>query len=637
VSTGKSAEIAPAIGSLSSRIAKATLLTIIGFIIAQLLNYDYRSSLPEARIDIDEIYFKQGASPEAPDSDDYGKRLSLPHNWREAGHPINEDEGTGWYTSVIRLNVPPNRLWVIYFPNISANSTVYLNNEVLGHGIKLNDRLGQMRQRPLYLNIPNGILHSDENILQIYIESGHAFYGSIEPFYLGPEVDFKDVYSNQYFFEITLVKVIGILMFFSAIGNGIIWLLRKQETLNGWFALGCLLWSLHILSHFIINTTWYLSYLEYLFRYMSITWFAAILMVIVNRYQQTYPVRREKIVFTVATIICVILPFIPANYFNLLSNSIVGAFALAMIAYSYVCLVLNQKRAVSLTDFFIAMAISIIFFLSVNDLISTVTLTERKYTGMTAHYGAPFLVIVLSWKLIRDFVGARDAAEELNRTLEARVEEKTRELEDNFARMRAMEDRNLLAKERDRLIMDMHDGLGAQLVSAASMLDHGQFDRKVVSDTIKDALTDLRAMINAFDPVCDDLAMALGSFRNTLEKSLQGTGIKLVWDVHDTPVIDDMNPHIVLQILRILQEAVSNAIKYSNATEVAISSGSDNGRAFLRVTDNGVGFKSAAGDDERNNGGRGLQNMQRRAAMINAELHLSCEKGVSVQLLFNNA
>jgi len=242
--------------------------------------------LPESRIDISQIYFSKGEAFAPPEDHEFGDLLELPYNWREDGHATDEDEGTGWYTAVINLNVPPNRLWVVYFPNISANSTIYLNNEILGRGVKLNDRLGQMRQRPLYLNIPNGILHTDENVLQIYMRSGNAFYGSIEPFFLGPEIAFKEVYSEQYFYEVTIVKVIGILMFFSALGNGVIWLLRKQETLNGWFALGCMLWSLHILSHFHIKSSWLLSYVEYLFRYLSITWFAAILVVIVNRYQQ---------------------------------------------------------------------------------------------------------------------------------------------------------------------------------------------------------------------------------------------------------------------------------------------------------------------------------------------------------------
>lgn len=622
--------------ALPLRLIQAFLVTVLGYFVAQLLSYEYRNSLPESRIDIDQVYFSKGHARTAPEVGDYGDMLDLPFNWREGGHGADKDEGTGWYTAVIKLNVPPNRLWVVYFPNISANSTIYLNNEILGRGVNLNDRLGQMRQRPLYLNIPNGILHSDGNVLQIYMRSGNAFYGSIEPFFLGPEVDFKDVYSDQYFYEVTIVKVIGILMFFSAIGNGVIWLLRKQETLNGWFALGCLLWSFHILSHFHIKSSWLLSYLEYLFRYISITWFTAILVVIVNRYQQFQVPSKERGVFFMATAITILLPLVPGSYVHLVSNLLVGAFALSMIAYSYFSLLLNQTRRGSMSDFFIAMSIAIIFFLSVNDLMSTLSLSERKYSGMTAHYGAPFLVIVLSWKLIRDFVRARSDAEELNRTLEVRVEMKSRELEENFARMREMEERTVLARERDRLVMEMHDGLGGQLVSAMSMLDYDNVDRKVVSDTLQVALTDLRLMIDALDPVCDDLAMVLGSFRTTLEKTLVGSGIKLIWRVQDVPTVNGMNPHKVLQILRILQEAVTNAIKYSLASEITVATGSENDRVFLSVSDNGKGIDKGIDAANGLSHGRGLQNMRRRAQMIGADLHIQTENGVFLKLVLQS-
>jgi signal transduction histidine kinase len=609
------------------RVGQAVLLTAIGFLFAQLLTYDYRRALPEARIDVNALQFTRGEAGSPPEQD-YGHSLDLPYNWREDGHPDSDKEvGTGWYTAVIDLNVPPNRLWVVYFPNITSNSTIYLNNEILGRGKKLGERLGQMRQRPLYLNIPNGILHSGENLLQIRVQSGRAFHGSIESFYLGPEQAFKDVYARQYFYQVTLVKVIGVMLFFSAVGNGVIWFLRREETLNGWFALGCLLWSLHIVSNFHAKSTTLLGYLEFLFRYQSITWFTALLVVIVNRYQQIQAPRQERVIFTLATSICVILPLVPTLYLHVISNLLVGAFALSMIAFAYFTVLLNNTRHRSLTDFFIATSIAIIFFLSVNDLMATLNFHERKYSGMSAHYGAPFLVILLSWKLIRDFVRARDDAEELNRTLEARVEEKANELERNYTRLREMEAKNLLAEERDRIVMDMHDGLGGQLVSALSMLDREKIDPAQVSETLRDALTDLRMMIDALDPVCDDLAMVLGSFRATLEKNLAGSNMKLIWKVEDVPATEDMNPHKVLQILRILQEAINNAVKYSQATELTVSTGTDEGKIYLQVADNGTGITCESQH------GRGLSNMRRRADMINASLHITSANGVSLRLI----
>jgi len=614
---------------LTTRLLLACVLTIAGYLIAQCFVRDYDTALPDARIDITKVYYSPEPVDTPPDETDLGRPLSLPYNWKEAGYSTNADNVTGWYTAVIDLNVPPNRLWVVYFPNISSESSIFLNNEILGRGTKLNDRLGHMRQRPLYLNIPNGILRSGKNTLQVYIHSSNGFFnGSLETFYLGPEQAFETVYSKQFFLEVTLIKVIAIVLLLAALGYGAIWLLRREESLYGWFALGCLLWSSHIFGLFHTQSSWLINYLEYLFRYITITWFTAMLVIIAHRYQLTVRPISERAIFAVATGITIALPLTPTKYSFLVSNYLVGLFALSMIAWTFFSLLLNQARRGTYSDFFVALSVAIVFFLSINDLISALVPDVRKYTGMTAHYGAPFFVVALSWKLIRDFVNARVHAEELNRSLERRIAVKSQELEENFERLRDMEQRNLLAQERDRLIMDMHDGLGGQLMSAVSMMDSDTIDRSAVSDTLKDALADLRLMIDALDPTCDDLAMVLGSYRDRLEKYLANTDIRLVWKVRDVPPNDDIKSHTTLQILRILQEAVTNALKHANASEITVETGTENERGFVIVSDNGRGLP-----DGQTVCGRGLGNIQRRADAINATLQIeSNTNGTALKL-----
>ena len=215
-------------------------------------------------------------------------------------------------------------------------------------------------------------------------------------------------------------------------------------------------------------------------------------------------------------------------------------------------------------------------------------------------------------------------------TLTSKIEQKTRELEITFATTEQLRKKQILAEERDRLIMDMHDGLGGQLVTAMSMLERKEFDHTTLSTTIKEALDDMRMMIDAFDPLNDDVAVVLGSYRERLERSLYLTSLNLNWRVRDVPELEGLGPHITLQILRILQEAVNNAIKHSGADEITISTGTSEGRVFLSVEDNGVGWS-----DSTQGTGRGLQNMQKRAESMNAELVTSNSKdGFSLKLIF---
>ncbi len=610
------------------RILPAIVLCVLAWLTTIIVKYDYEIALPESRIDVMQLLFSKSGDRHNVPSSNFGTEVALPHVWREVGHTTDRNEATGWYTAVIKLNVPPNRLWVVYFPNITANSTIYLNGEILGRGARLDDILGQMRQRPLYLNIPNGILRADKNMLQLYIESGDEFFGSIEPFHLGPEESFRDVYTQQYFFKVMIVKLIGGLLFFAALATGAIWLLRRTESLYGWFALTCLLWSINILTEFLIDLSDPIGLFKLLFRYSSIAFFCAMLVIVVNRYRNTRAVKIEWLLVGIAAALSLATVLLPEQYKQAMSNYGIGAFALILISYCFFALLRNYLHTGTMTDCLVAYSVAVIFFFSIGDLQSAVSINAEKYSGMTAHFGAPFFVMVLGWKLIKDFVTARSHAEELNLNLERRVAEKTRELEESFAKMQALEKRQILAQERDRLIMDMHDGLGGQLVSAMSMLEYDNIDRNTVSTAIKDALGDMRLMIDALDPVSDDLAMVLGSFRQRLQTNLQGTNIDLNWQVQDVPLMEDLGPHKTLQILRILQEAVTNAIKYSGASVITIATGTEGERAFLSVSDNGRGMRGDCGK------GRGLDNMQRRADALNATLSIvDSNDGVSLKLV----
>ena len=396
--------------------------------------------------------------------------------------------------------------------------------------------------------------------------------------------------------------------------------------------MSCLLWSCVIFTDFAYDINNTLGYLKILFRFISITLFSLLLFIVINRFFGKPAIKAERIISAVAVLVCLVLMTVPEGRMHIVCNYLVGAFALAIITYSFFFVIYNISESGNITATLIAFAISVIFLFSIGDLREALSVSGQKYSGMTTHYAAPFFVFALGFKLIRDFVGARARAEDLNKTLERRIEEKTQELQSNFSEMHKLQKLQILAEERDRLIMEMHDGLGGQLVAAMSMLDYEKVDKKSVSVAIKAALSDLRLMIDALDPASDDLAIVLGGFRERLEHSLNNTPFTLVWQVNDVPNTESMPPHSSLHILRILQEAITNALKYSGGNEIAVITGVHENNIFLAVEDNGKGIKHLDNIDE--NDGRGIKNIKRRAAEINGEIRIeNTERGFRLVLL----
>jgi len=94
--------------------------------------------------------------------------------------------------------------------------------------------------------------------------------------------------------------------------------------------------------------------------------------------------------------------------------------------------------------------------------------------------------------------------------------------------------------------------------------------------------------------------------------------VSLRWQVPDLPRLDWLDPRCALHILRILQEALTNATRHTQADDIALRAVADATGVTLHLCDNGPGFDP---DQALHNGGRGLRNQLRRADAIGARLH----------------
>lgn len=255
----------------------------------------------------------------------------------------------------------------------------------------------------------------------------------------------------------------------------------------------------------------------------------------------------------------------------------------------------------------------------VHDWLLIMQLVPRD-DGRLLHFSAPVAVSVFGFLLLERFAKTLKRAESLNLELEQRVAEKHRELETNYQRLKEMEHKQLLADERERFMKEIHDGVGGHLVSMLSMVRSGKQDTQVLVHSIETTLDDLRIMIDSLSPQEQDIASLLGAMRVRIEPQLESGDLKLRWQVGELPVIADFGPHKALQVMRIVQEAITNVIRHSGAKNIVIRAFVENdqspGNVVIEINDDGCGI---AAQVEK---GHGLDNMQHRAADIGAEFTL---------------
>ena len=216
--------------------------------------------------------------------------------------------------------------------------------------------------------------------------------------------------------------------------------------------------------------------------------------------------------------------------------------------------------------------------------------------------------------MYRRYVSAIAEAERVNASLAQRLQAREAELELSHQRLREVERLQTISDERQRLMQDMHDGLGSSLISAIRSVEGGGMSGDSVSQLLKGCLDDLKLTIDSMEPLEDDLLLLLATLRYRLGPRLESSGVALRWNVQELPALDWLDPTSALQILRIVQESIANVLRHTRATEIRVGTVAEASGVRVSIEDNGQGFDvdkamSAAG-------GRGMQNQLRRAQAI---------------------
>jgi signal transduction histidine kinase len=174
-----------------------------------------------------------------------------------------------------------------------------------------------------------------------------------------------------------------------------------------------------------------------------------------------------------------------------------------------------------------------------------------------------------------------------------------------------------VSEERSRIARDLHDNIGAQLLSALHSPDAEVKDRR-----IRESMADLRGVINHSSGGSDSIGQTLAELRIETAERLEAAGMQLEW-TDSTPTTASSSNALCHALRSIIREAVSNAIHHAEASQIDITLSCEADHLQLEVRDNGRGFQ-AQSDQE----GHGLRNMSQRLEALNGSFKLqSLETG----------
>lgn len=238
--------------------------------------------------------------------------------------------------------------------------------------------------------------------------------------------------------------------------------------------------------------------------------------------------------------------------------------------------------------------------------------------------------LALAALVARRLLLAREAEHRANQTLRQALSAQALELDHVNTRRARGELALAMEQERQRVMRDMHDVLGARLSGLLSLAGHQGGAAAELQSEVRMAIDELREVVDAMAPFDGNLATMLGSLRPQLERRLALVGVTLGWSVDELPAAASFTPTRVQHLRRLLLEAAANVARHSRAQRAELSARVSAGAIEVRFKDDGVGFDLptalALGR------GNGLRNMQWRAKALGAEIRLEGGDGMTITL-----
>jgi signal transduction histidine kinase len=205
-----------------------------------------------------------------------------------------------------------------------------------------------------------------------------------------------------------------------------------------------------------------------------------------------------------------------------------------------------------------------------------------------------------------------------------------------------IETQNKLQDQRLRISRDLHDNIGAQLTFIISSLDNLKYGYNITNQGLEDKLSGISSFtrdtiyelrdtiwaMNKSEITFEDLQSRISNF---IEKAnITSKDAKFEFTIDNNVNVQTTFTSINgMNIYRIIQEAVNNAIKYAEASLISVKIHSKNDVVEIEVNDNGKGFNMATVEL-----GNGIYNMKKRAEEIKAKLIIGSleNKGTQIKL-----
>jgi signal transduction histidine kinase len=560
-----------------------------------------------------------------PESDAAWRPVAMPDVRDRPGAAKVTQDGyeMRWY----RLHVPAGdeQPMALYIPRLVTLSAAVLLRTDQGWRPLLDNQHAEREQwvQPVWLPLPGVGERGLDLVVALPVPAGS--YHVVSRFWVGP----RDVLEKRWLWRVRaqtgLPQAVSLTLLVLGAFALMLWLRRPGEAIYGLFALGAVAWMVRNLHYYVTlpatpaaqDWFWWATH-------ASMGWVMLTALLFALRFARGRRPGLEWLLTANVVLVTVISMPLWLRQWDMVVLQYTVTAVVAAIGTAWVTWLAWREERPELRVMAAALILGVA--LGLHDLA-----VLAGWAWQEQFFLMPFatLAVMLSflYAVQRRYVGAVEQVKAENSQLQEDLDEQVSVLQAQNAQLREAERQQALLLERQRIMADMHDGLGSALLSALVAMEQGSMSHEQCVEVLRECVDDLRLVIDSLEPVGHDLVSLLATMRYRLGKRLQTGGLKLDWDVQDLPTLPWLEPPDALHVLRLMQEALNNVLKHARASRVRMVTRHHGSYVEIRVEDDGAGF-----DLQTIQHGRGLKSQIKRAQRLGGKLRIDSSPGHGTRL-----
>lgn len=554
--------------------------------------------------------------------------VTLSQNWRQDapfGDRAPAGLVSGIYTLSFAMATAPVGPQSILIPRVARTVDIALNGTAVYSEAALDAQQSWDWYTPRLIDLPDGLIRQGANRLTVTVTASFRSTAGLSRILLGPRAAVAPIAKRINLLQTQLPLVANLATLVMAVPLLLVWAHGRGATVRryfspyGFLAVAMIIFALRSLhvhaGEAPISMAIWLPLVS-----ASLAWAVGCFAVFLLRQSGTIWRWPERGIIGFVLAGSAVLFLLPQSYFaehrTLLFYVPLSIAGITCIGYVCVRTILQPNRS----QILLSLALLMIVPPVINDL-AWLRGGLPFETILWLPLAVPTVLLAISATVADNYARSWVRAQEANAELNRRIAAAHDELRQSFEARIVAERRETIASERAQLIADLHDGVGNRLsILLATFRAQGLPGVR----SLQDCLNDLRIVMTARD--VGTMHDALADLWHLNRSAAEVLEITITFDCAETLRDLHLPPKQMLDILRIGQEALSNALRHSGGDQITLQAGLGSaGDFFLRISDNGAPDPQAARLGKT--GGRGLATMRSRAARLGGAVDITQDAG----------